>query len=58
MFQPGTCRLLLQLTLVAIIMVVTTVAVHCAGRQLDNTLHTRQQLSIVAGDQQTAAPVF
>ncbi|MNT60567.1 hypothetical protein D3C72_1981550 [compost metagenome] len=50
-FQPGSCGLLLQITLAAIVAVVAAVAVQCARRQFDNALHTRQQLPIVAGHQ-------
>ena len=58
MFQIGARRLLLHVALAPVVVVVAAVAAQRAGRQFDDALHTPQQLPVMAGDQQPAAPLI
>ncbi len=58
MVQRRARRLLLRLALPLIFVIVAAVAAQRRRRQLDDPRHPRQQLTIVAGDQSSAVPVF
>jgi hypothetical protein len=58
MLQIGARRLLFRVALAPVVIVVAAVAAQRTGCQFDNALHARQQLPVMAGDQQPAAPLI